>query len=104
LSPPFKIRQVAAAWIASGIDPFHCIAVVDRHLKQHAASRSSGSADGLLPYLDKLIRHQWENRHGAPTRQPQTRPKPGNALDRWDDYRAKQRSDEPDCEGNYGGQ
>jgi hypothetical protein len=106
LCSPVRIRGLASSWIKDGIAPEHCLAVVDRHLREHAARSPSGSGDRLLSHLNDIIRETWDNRNTtvAPTRRPQTRPKPGNALDRWDDYRAKQRSDEPDCEGNYGGQ
>jgi hypothetical protein len=57
--PPLRLRSLASAWIASGIDPAHCLTVVDRFLREHAPSRRSGSLDGLLPYLDKLIRFEW---------------------------------------------
>jgi hypothetical protein len=59
LCPPFAIREVAAGWLSDGITPEHCLAVVDGFLREHAPSRRSGSLDGLLPYLDKLIRFEW---------------------------------------------
>jgi hypothetical protein len=107
LCPPFRLRQFASAWVAAGISPLHCTAVTERHLREHAASRASGSADGLLPHLDRLIRYEWNNRYanGAPPRQPQARPKPGNTLDNWDDYagRSKRRisGKEESWEGDY---
>ena len=107
LCPPFRLRQFAAAWIASGIDPEHCLAVVDRHLKEHASSRSSGSADGLLPHLDKVVRFEWAQKtaSGAPARRLQKRPGPGKSLDDWDEYTARSKagriSGDPDWFGDY---
>jgi hypothetical protein len=59
LCPPFKLRGFASSWIAAGISPEHCLDVVDRHLREHAASCRSGSGDRLMPYLDKVIRFEW---------------------------------------------
>jgi hypothetical protein len=66
LCPPFRLRNFASSWIADGITPEHCLAVVDRFLREHAPGRRSGSLDGLLPYLDKVIRFEWTRAH--PTR------------------------------------
>jgi hypothetical protein len=68
LCPPVRLRHFAAGLVADGVSREFCLAAVERHLGEHAASRSSGSADGLLPYLDGLIRHQWNNRRGAARR------------------------------------
>jgi hypothetical protein len=62
LCPPFRLRNFAAAWFASGIEPQHCLAVVESHLREHAASCQSGSADRLLAHLDGMIRRQWDQR------------------------------------------
>jgi hypothetical protein len=59
LCPPFRLRNVASAWIADDITPEHCLAVIGRFLREHARGRRSGSLDGLLPYLDKLLRFEW---------------------------------------------
>jgi hypothetical protein len=105
LCPPFRLRDFASAWIASGIDPAHCLAVVDSHLKQHAASRSSGSADGLLPHLDKVIRFEWAQQTTSGRRVQKRRPQPGNALDEWNEYTARSKAGringDPDWQGNY---
>jgi hypothetical protein len=105
LCPPFRLRSFASGWIASGIAPEHCLAVVDRHLREHAASRPSGSLDGLLPHLNDVVRHEWANRHTAARAQRQVlkRPSPGNALDDWASYtaRAPRLTGDEDWEGNY---
>jgi hypothetical protein len=68
LCPPFRLRNFAAALFASDIDPRHCLAVIERHLRDHAASCGSGSGDRLLPYLNDLIRHEWNNPPGTARR------------------------------------
>jgi hypothetical protein len=70
LCPPFRLRSFAADLIASDIDPQFCLAVVDRHLKEHASSSQSGAGDRLLPYLNDLIRHEWNKHRGARRRVP----------------------------------
>jgi hypothetical protein len=61
--------------------------VVDRHLREHAASCRSGSAERLLPYLDKLLRFEWDRaQHRQRRRQALERPekpRPGNSLDEY---------------------
>jgi hypothetical protein len=59
LCPPFRLRDFARSWFNDGIAPKHCLDVVDRHLREHATRCRSGSGDRLLPYLDKLIRFEW---------------------------------------------
>jgi hypothetical protein len=103
LCPPFAIREAAAGWLADGIAPAHCLDVIERHLREHAASRRSGAGDALLPYLDKLIR--W---NGAPQPRRQE-PRSRNSID---DYTTRSRAPriidyrlgittEADWEGDY---
>ena len=63
LSPPFELRNTAAAWLADGIELSHCLDVVEQHLRDHAASCRSGSGDRLLSWLDKRVRHSWSCLH-----------------------------------------
>jgi hypothetical protein len=79
------VLTFASSWIADGIVPAHCIDVIDRHLLEHAANRRSGSADGLLPYLDKLIRFEWNQTTGRAQRRQERRevPRHGSSLDEY---------------------
>jgi hypothetical protein len=79
LCPPFRLRNFASAWIADDITPEHCLAVIDRFLREHAPSRRSGSLDGLLPYLDKLLRFEWNRAQLPQRRRPE--PRPRNSID-----------------------
>jgi hypothetical protein len=107
LCPPFLLRDFAAAWLADGIAPPHCLAVVDRHLQAHAASCRSGCGDRLLPYLDKLVRFEWNRAQHPQRRRPE--PRPRNSID---DYTTRSRAPrmiddragitaEADWEGDY---
>src|ERR1700731_2510665 len=91
LCPTFHLRNFASSWIADGIAPQHCIDVVDRHLREYAPGRRSGSLDGLLSYLDKLLRFEWNRAH--PTRRAELKrreePRPRNSLD---EYKARSRA------------
>ena len=103
LCPPFKLREVASAWLADGIAPEHCLAVVDRFLREHAPGRRSGSLDGLLPYLDKLIRFEWNRAH--PTRPAEFKrreePRPEDSLDGYTTRSRAPRITEADWLGDY---
>ncbi len=63
LSPPFELRNTAAAWLADGIELSHCLDMVEQHLRDHAASYRSGSGDRWFSWLDKRIRHSWNCLH-----------------------------------------
>ena len=63
LSPPFELRNTAAAWLADGIELSHCLDMVEQHLRDHAASCRSGSGDRWFSWLDKRIRHSWSCLH-----------------------------------------
>ena len=55
LSPPFHLRQSAEAWLLDGIDLGFCVDQITFHLDQHAAFYRSGSGDGTLPLLTRII-------------------------------------------------
>jgi hypothetical protein len=99
LCPPFRIREFALSWLADGITPEHCLAVVDRHLREHAASCRSGSGDRLLPHLDKLIRFEWNGTPRPQRRRPD--PRPRNSLDDFTNRSHAKRIGEADWMGNY---
>jgi len=63
LSPPFELRNTAAAWLADGIELSHCLDMAEQHLRDHAASYRSGSGDRWFSWLDKRIRHSWSCLH-----------------------------------------
>ena len=63
LSPPFELRNTAAAWLADGIELSHCLGMAEQHLRDHAASYRSGSGDRWFSWLDKRIRHSWSCLH-----------------------------------------
>jgi hypothetical protein len=85
LCPPFRLRDFVRSWFNDGITPELCLAVVDRHLQEHATSCRSGSGDRLMPHLDKVIRFEWNRAH--PTRRAELerseKPRPGNSLDEY---------------------
>jgi hypothetical protein len=102
--PPFQLRNFACSWINDGIAPEHSLAVVDRHLKEHAASCQSGSGEHLLPYLNKLLRFEWSRTldtgraDSSDVKRLQTRP--GNSLDEFTPRSGAKRLTEADWLGS----
>jgi hypothetical protein len=56
LSPPFRLRDVAAAWASAGIPLRRCLVTIERYLEKHAAVCRSGAGDRLLQWVDQFLR------------------------------------------------
>ncbi len=56
LSPPFHLRDVAAAWASDGIPLRRCLVTIERYLEKHAAVCRSGAGDRLLQWVDQYLR------------------------------------------------
>jgi hypothetical protein len=70
ICPPFHLRSFAEAWRSDGINPTHCLEQIRSHLAENSSQYRSGSGDGGLQWLDKLIRQSWDRRHGPLRAQP----------------------------------
>ena len=66
--------------------------------------RRSGSGDGLLPHLDKVIRFEWNRAHPnrrAELKRPREEPRPRNSLDEYTTRSRVPRITEADWLGDY---
>jgi hypothetical protein len=63
LSPPFRLRDLVAAWTSEGIPLSQCLGTIENYLTAHAAKCRSGSTDRLLQWVDHFLR----SGHPAPS-------------------------------------
>jgi hypothetical protein len=70
ICPPFHLRSFAEAWRLDGISLAHCLEQIRSHLAENSSQYRSGSGDGGLRWLDKLIRQSWDRLHRPPRAQP----------------------------------
>jgi hypothetical protein len=56
LSPPFRLRDLAAAWAALGIPLAHCLGTIEAYLTAHAGKCYSGASDRLFRWVDIFLR------------------------------------------------
>jgi hypothetical protein len=87
ISPPFHLRAFAEAWTRDGIRLTHCLEQIRSHLAENSSQYRSGSGDGGLHWLDKLIRQSWDRLNLPPRTQPaqidrQYKPTANDAADR----------------------
>jgi hypothetical protein len=59
LSPPFRLKEFAEAWVMEGISLSHCIEQISIHLNENSSRYRCGSGDGGLASLDVEIRQSW---------------------------------------------
>jgi hypothetical protein len=56
LSPPFRLRALAAAWAALDIPWADCLRTIETYLTAHAAKCHSGASDRLFRWVDVFLR------------------------------------------------
>jgi hypothetical protein len=56
LSPPFRLRALAAAWVALDIPLANCLRTIEAYLTAHAAKCYSGASDRLFRWVDIFLR------------------------------------------------
>jgi hypothetical protein len=56
LSSPFRLRTLAAAWVAFDIPLAHCLRTIEAYLNAHAAKCYSGASDRLFRWIDIFLR------------------------------------------------
>jgi hypothetical protein len=56
LSPPFRLRDLVAAWTSEGIPLSKCLGTIENYLTAHATKCQSGSTDRLFRWVDIFLR------------------------------------------------